>query len=202
MHRRLTCLIALGLGSLGLVGCQPTIFEPEAAPEIAADTPAPPQTDLDVPYVATPMEVVDEMLRVANVDPDDLLYDLGSGDGRIVIAAAERFGTQGIGIDLDPERVEEANANAEAAGVTDLVEFREQDIFDADFSDATVVTLYLLSSINLRLKPRLLQELEPGTRIVSHAFSMGDWEPEEVIDVDGRTVYFWTIPEEVPPELL
>ncbi|NMF85276.1 class I SAM-dependent methyltransferase [Nodosilinea sp. P-1105] len=202
MNRRLACLIAVGLGSLALVGCQPTAFEPEPAPDIAADIPAPPRTDLDVPYVATPMEVVDEMLRVANVGPDDLLYDLGSGDGRIVIAAAEQFGTRGIGIDIDPERIEEANANAEAAGVTELVEFREQDIFDADFSDATVVTLYLLSSINLRLKPRLLQELEPGTRVVSHAFSMGDWEPEAVIDVDGRTVYFWTIPEEVPPELL
>nr|MDF0369228.1 class I SAM-dependent methyltransferase [Nodosilinea sp. TSF1-S3] len=164
--------------------------------------PAPGRTDLDVPYVPTPMAVVDEMLRLAEVGEDDVLYDLGSGDGRIVIAAAERFGTRGVGVDIDPERVEEANANAAAAGVTDRVEFREQDLFETDFSEATVVTLYLLSEVNLRLKPRLLQELAPGTRVVSHAFDMGNWAPQETREVEGRMVYFWTVPEEVPPELL
>ncbi|WP_035993052.1 SAM-dependent methyltransferase [Leptolyngbya sp. KIOST-1] len=206
MNARLMTLIALGVGTVGLAlnGCeQQTAFESGQPPAgVDAGIPAPVRTDLDVPYVPTPMEVVDEMLRLADVGQDDLLYDLGSGDGRIVIAAAERFGTRGVGVDIDPDRVEEANANAEAAGVTELVEFREQDLFETDFSEATVVTLYLLSEVNLRLKPRLLQELQPGTRIVSHAFDMGRWEPEQVVNVDGRMVYFWTVPEEVPPELL
>jgi SAM-dependent methyltransferase len=205
MKVRTIPLIVLGLGTLNmLVGScqpQPVAIEPNA-PTVTGGITAPTRTDLDVPYVPTPPEVVDEMLRLAEVGPDDLLYDLGSGDGRIVIAAAERFGTRGIGIDIDPERVEEANANAETANVTDLVEFREQDLFETDFSDATVVTLYLLSEVNLRLRPRLLQDLDPGTRIVSHAFDMGDWEPEAVVDVEGRTVYVWTVPETVPPELL
>jgi SAM-dependent methyltransferase len=209
MNLRLMSLIALGCGTFGLAlsGCQQqTAFEsgqpPNVEPNVEAAPPTPGRTDLDVPYVPTPMSVVDEMLRLADVGADDVLYDLGSGDGRIVIAAAERYGTQGIGVDIDPKRVQEANANAEAAGVTELVEFREQDLFETDFSEATVVTLYLLSEINLRLKPRLLQELEPGTRIVSHAFDMGNWEPEESVEVDGRRVYFWTVPEEIPPELL
>lgn len=196
--------LAIGLGTLGLAlgGCQQSDVVEAPPPDATGGVTAAGRTDLDVPYVPTPPEVVDEMLRLAEVGPDDRLYDLGSGDGRIVIAAAERFGTRGIGVDIDPERVEEANANAEAANVTDLVEFREQDLFETDFSDATVVTLYLLSEVNLRLRPRLLQELEPGTRIVSHAFDMGDWEPEAVVEVDGRQVYFWTVPETAPPELL
>lgn len=149
---------------------------------------------LDVPYVPTPQEVVDEMLRVANVQKSDRLYDLGSGDGRIVITAAKRFGTRGVGVDLDPARVQEANANARKAGVTKLVEFRQQDLFKTDLRDATVVTLYLLPDINMRLRPKLFQELKPGTRVVSHAFDMGDWEPEKTLNVNGRTVYFWRVP--------
>lgn len=202
MKTSVLSLAAVGVVSLVLGGCQQADVIESTPPEVTGGVTNAGRTDLDVPYVPTPPEVVDEMLRLAEVGPDDRLYDLGSGDGRIVITAAERFGTRGIGIDIDPERVEEANANAEAANVTDLVEFREQDLFETDFSDATVVTLYLLSEVNLRLRPRLLQELEPGTRIVSHAFNMGDWEPEAVVDVDGRMVYYWTVPEEVPPELL
>jgi Methyltransferase domain len=141
----------------------------------------------DVPYVPTPTPVVNEMLRIANVKKNDVLYDLGSGDGRIVITAAQKFGTRGVGIDIDPQRIKEANQNAKKAGVTDRVQFRQQNLFETDFSNATVVTLYLLPDINLRLRPRLLSQLKPGTRIVSHAFDMGDWKPQRVVKVGGQT---------------
>lgn len=152
------------------------------------------QRQPDVPYVPTPPEVVAAMLKVADVKKGDVLYDLGSGDGRIVITAAQKFGTRGTGIDINPERIKEANENAKAAGVTNLVRFLNQDLFEANIKDATVVTLYLLPSVNLKLLPKLLKDLQPGTRIVSHAFDMGDWKPEQTIDVDGRTIYFWRIP--------
>ena len=154
----------------------------------------------DVVYVPTPTKVVDAMLKAAEVGPKDVLYDLGSGDGRIPITAAKRWGTRGVGIDIDPQRIREAKRNAQQAGVTDKVKFIEGDLFEADLSEATVITLYLLPNLNLRLRPTLL-ELEPGTRIVSHAFDMGDWEPEQTIDVDGATVYHWTVPETVPSHL-
>jgi SAM-dependent methyltransferase len=154
--------------------------------------------DPDVPYVPTPERVVDEMLRMANVTGKDVLYDLGSGDGRIVITAARRFGTRGVGIDIDPERIREANENARKAGVTHLVKFIEGDIFDADISEATVVTLYLLPAVNLQLRPKLLRELRPGTRIVSHNYDMGDWQPQRTrrLQVNGteHVVYLWTVP--------
>jgi len=150
----------------------------------------------DVVYVPTPEPVVDAMLELAGVGKDDVLYDLGSGDGRIPIAAAKKFGIRGVGIDIDPVRVREANANAKAAGVTDLVTFRQEDLFQSDFSEATVVTLYLLQSLNMKLRPKLVSELKPGTRIVSHAFDMGDeWEPEQTRQVDSNTIYLWTVPE-------
>ncbi|MGK6319887.1 SAM-dependent methyltransferase [Sphingomonas sp. DT-204] len=148
----------------------------------------------DVVFVPTPPEVVDAMLTMAGVRDGDVLYDLGSGDGRIPIAAARKFNVKAVGIDIDPQRIAEANANAKAAGVTDEVSFRQADLFTTDFSEATVVTLYLLDSLNEKLRPRLLAELKPGTRIVSHAFRMGDWEPEKTQEVDGRTIYFWTVP--------
>ncbi|MDQ3288326.1 MAG: methyltransferase domain-containing protein [Pseudomonadota bacterium] len=154
----------------------------------------------DVVYVPTPPKVVDAMLKAAEVGKDDVLYDLGSGDGRIPITAARRWGTRGIGVEIDPQRIADARQGAKRAGVTDKVTFIEGDLFDTDLSKATVVTLYLLPSLNLRLRPKLL-ELEPGTRIVSHAFDMGDWAPEETIDVDGATVYRWTVPETVPAHL-
>lgn len=151
--------------------------------------------ELDVPYVPTRQPVVDAMLELAKVGKDDVLYDLGCGDGRIVITAAQKWGTKGTGVDLDPQRISEAKGNAQLAKVSNKVTFIEGDLFEVDFSDATVVTLYLLPSINLKLRPKLLSELKPGTRIVSHAFDMGDWEPDEKITVDGATVYLWTVPE-------
>jgi SAM-dependent methyltransferase len=150
----------------------------------------------EVPYVPTPPEVVDAMLDAVHVTGDDLLYDLGCGDGRIVIAAAKRFGTRGVGIDIDPQRIAEANANAKAAGVEDLVEFREQNLFEVDLRRATVVTLYLLSSVNLKLRPKLLREVRPGTRVVSHAFDMGDWLPDQELTVSNRAVYVWRVDPE------
>ncbi len=159
------------------------------------------QKHLDVPFVPTRYPVVDEMLRMANVQKTDIVYDLGCGDGRLVIGAAQKYGARGVGFDIDPERIRESKENAEKAGVTRLVQFFEQDLFEADFHEATVMTLYLLSSVNLRLRPKLLRELKPGTRVVSHDFDMGDWKPDqssEVSDDDfGHDVYFWVIPANV-----
>lgn len=149
---------------------------------------------LDVPYVPTSQSVVNAMLDLANIQPGDIHYDLGCGDGRIVITAAKR-GAKATGIDLDPQRIKEANENAEKAGLTGKVTFIEGDLFDFDFSKADVLTLYLLPSVNLRLRPKILKELKPGTRVVSHAFDMGDWEAEKEITVDGSTLYLWTVPE-------
>jgi len=149
----------------------------------------------DVVYVPTPPEVVEEMLRIAGVKQGDVLYDLGSGDGRIPIAAAKKFGIRATGIDIDPERIWEATQNARAAGVAGLVQFRREDLFKADFRDATVVTLYLHPDLNVKLRPRLWEELKPGTRIVSHQFDMGDWAPEKSVALHGRTVYLWTVPD-------
>ncbi len=148
----------------------------------------------DVVYVPTKHPVVDAMLKLANVKASDVVYDLGCGDGRIVIAAAKNYGAKGKGIDIDPERIKEARENATEANVTDKVEFVLADLFESDVSEASVVTLYLLSSLNLKLRPILLEQLKPGTRIVSHAFSMGDWEPEKTETIDGATIYLWTVP--------
>ena len=149
----------------------------------------------DVIYVPTPQEVVEDMLRLANVRKGDVLYDLGSGDGRIAITAAKKYGIKATGIDIDPERIREANQNAKKAGVADRVQFRQEDLFQANFRDATVVTLYLLPDLNVKLRPKLWNELNPGTRIVSHQFDMGKWKPEKTLESDGRTIYFWTVPE-------
>lgn len=151
---------------------------------------------LDVPFVPTPQAVVDRMLDLAKVKPDDLIYDLGSGDGRIVITAAKRYGARGIGIDLDPQRIREARENAKQAGVEGKVQFVNGDLFKTDLSKASVVTLYLLNSVNRDLRPQLWKQLKVGTRVVSHAFDMGDeWPPQRVEQVDGRTIYYWTITE-------
>jgi ribosomal protein L11 methylase PrmA len=149
----------------------------------------------DVIYVPTPHEVVDDMLRLANVGKGDVLYDLGSGDGRIAIAAAKKYGIRAVGIDIDPERIKEANANAKKAGVEKLVQFRQEDLFKADFREATIITLYLLPDLNVKLRPKLWAEMKPGTRIVSHQFDMGTWKPEKRLESNGRTVYFWTVPK-------
>lgn len=154
----------------------------------------------EVPYVPTKELVVDKMLEMADVKGTDVLWDLGSGDGRIPITAAKRFGTRGVGVDIDPQRVKEANENARKNNVTDKVRFIEEDLFNVDFSEATVVTLYLLPEVNLRLRPKLLDSLKPGTRIVSHNYDMGNWQPEKVevvktADQDDHIVYFWRVPE-------
>lgn len=156
---------------------------------------------LDVPYVPTPQKVVEGMLRLAEVGKNDLVYDLGCGDGRIVIAAAQKFGAHAIGIDIDPDRIKEAKENAAQAGVKDLVQFIQDDLFSADIHRATVVTLYLLTSVNLKLRPKLLHVLKPGTRIVSHDFSMEEWQPDKstvVVDnEDSHKVFFWVVPANV-----
>jgi tRNA G37 N-methylase Trm5 len=149
----------------------------------------------DVIFVPTPYEVVDEMLRLAKVKKGDVLYDLGSGDGRIPVTAAKRFGVRAVGIDIDPQRIKEATENAKKNGVSKLVTFRQEDLFKTDFKEATVVTLYLLPDLNVKLRPRLLTELKPGTRIVSHQFDMGTWQPEKKVELNGRVVYLWTVPE-------
>ena len=156
----------------------------------------------DVPFVPTPPEVVDEMLRLVGLKAGDVLYDLGCGDGRIVITAAKRYGVKALGIDIDPVRIKESTENAAQAGLEGKVKFIQQDLFEADFHDATVVTMYLLTSVNLRLRPKLLAELKPGTRLVSHSFDMGEWKPDKTSLVetsfgDERDVHFWIVPANV-----
>lgn len=153
----------------------------------------------DVIYYPTPPETVAEMLRLARVEPTDVLYDLGSGDGRLPIAAAKDYGIRAVGIEIDPKLVAESNESARQAGVANLVSFRTEDLFRADFREATIVTLYLSNALNVKLLPRLLQQLRPGARIVSHDFHMGDWKPEQTVRVPWRnnlyrTVYVWTVP--------
>jgi precorrin-6B methylase 2 len=148
----------------------------------------------DVHFVPTPHEVVAAMLKVAKVGSKDVLYDLGSGDGRIVIAAAKKYGTRGTGIDLDPARIEESKVAARKAGVTGKVQFRQGDLFETDLRDASVVTLYLLPSLNVRLRPKLYRELRPGSRVVSHAFDMGDWKPDSTFMVGTSAVFYWVVP--------
>jgi tRNA G37 N-methylase Trm5 len=149
--------------------------------------------DPDVIYVPTPQEVVDAMLQLANVTGKDVVYDLGSGDGRIPITAAQKYGATGVGIDINPQRIKEANENLAKAGVGAKVKFLTQDLFETDLSPATVITLYLLPSLNVKLMPKLKQ-LKPGTRIVSHSFDMGsEWPAEKTQDVNGRMIYMWTI---------
>ena len=152
----------------------------------------------DVVFVPTPQEVVNKMLEMAKVGKGDVLYDLGSGDGRIPVTAAKRFGIRAVGIDIDPQRIEEANENARKNGVTQLVTFKREDLFKTKFSDATVITLYLLPDLNVKLRPRLLAELKPGTRIVSHQFDMGTWKPDQKVELNGRLIYLWTIPARKP----
>jgi SAM-dependent methyltransferase len=155
----------------------------------------------DVIFVPTPDRVVEEMLRIADIREDDLIYDLGCGDGRIVIHAAQKVGSCGVGIDIDPQRIKESRQNASKAGVDHLVQFQEQDLFQADFSEATVVTLYLLPMLNLQLRPKLLTELKPGTRVVSHDFGMNEWIPDQntivVIGDRHHWVYHWIVPANV-----
>jgi precorrin-6B methylase 2 len=156
----------------------------------------------EVPYVPTTQVAVEAMLKLAGVTRDDVVYDLGCGDGRIVITAAKLYGARGVGIDIDPQRIREAHENAKRAGVEQLVRFEENDLFKANIREASVVTLFLLTSVNARLRPKLLQELRPGTRVVSNTFEMGDWKPEKLFTVDSgdadyfsKKLYLWTIPQ-------
>ncbi len=149
----------------------------------------------DVIFVPTPEAVVEAMLQVANVTKSDTVYDLGCGDGRIPVTAARKYGAHGVCFDIDPVRIAEANENVAKNKVSNLVKVVEGDLFTQDLSGASVITLYLLPSLNVKLMPKLMKELKPGTRIVSHAFDMGDWKPEKELDVEGRKVYFWTIPK-------
>lgn len=170
-----------------------------ASPAMAAPEESKP--DLDVPYVPTPEVVVDRMLKMAKVKKTDTVYDLGCGDGRIVITAAKQYGAKGVGVDLDPERIRESNANAKAAGVTDRVKFLQRDLFTMDIRPATVMAMYLLPEVNLKLRPKILDQLRPGARVVSHDYDMDDWKPEETVTVEGpyrtHTLYSWIVPARV-----
>jgi SAM-dependent methyltransferase len=201
LSRRLF-LTVLSAGTGFLLASSPAVLS-GAADVAAAAREAALQPSL-APYVPTPQDVVERMLELAQVGKDDVVYDLGSGDGRLVITAAKKYGAKGVGVDIDPERISEAKANAEKAGVQSLVEFRQQDALTVDVSPATVVTLYLLSSSNMKLRPILTKQLRPGSRIVSHQFSMGDWQPaknETFTDSNGatRTLYLWTTDGTVRP---
>lgn len=205
MSMRHYLLALLPLLSTTLASAQESDTSPAVGPYVMAQEekhgdkeyqPEVGQSGKDVIWVPTPDALVKEMLTVAKVTPEDYVVDLGSGDGRIAIAAARDFGAQALGIEYNRKMVALAQRQAAAAGVTDKVRFMEGDIFKTDFSDATVVTMYLLSGLNLRLRPTLLK-MDPGTRIVSHAFTMGDWEPDQTIDTDAATGYFWIVPAQV-----
>jgi len=165
------------------------------ATEALAQTVAAPSRRPDVIYVPTPEAVVEAMLQVAAVTKNDTVYDLGCGDGRIPVTAAKKYGAKGVCFDIDPERIKEATENVAKNNVGHLVKVVHADLFEQDLSGATVITLYLLPSLNVKLMPKLIKELKPGTRVVSHAFDMGSWKPEKEVDVDGRKVYYWTIPK-------
>ena len=183
MRNRIVAL-AVTLAFVGLAGAT------EALAQAAAPSRRP-----DVIYVPTPEAVVEAMLQVAGVTKNDVVYDLGCGDGRIPVTAAKKYGAHGVCFDIDPERIKEANENVARNNVGHLVKVVHADLFEQDLSGASVITLYLLPSLNVKLMPKLMKECKPGTRIVSHAFDMGSWKPEKELDVDGRKVYFWTIPK-------
>ena len=187
MHRRqfITALAAMGAIG-GAYALEPTRIW-------LAQSPAP-KRGPDVVFVPTPNDVVDKMLEIAAVTSKDIVYDLGCGDGRIPITAAQRYGARGVGIDIDPQRIRESRENAAKARVEDKVRFIEGDLFEANIAEATVVTLYLLTSLNAKLRPKLLKDLKPGTRVVSHGFGMGDWEPEQRAHVGANAVLLWRIP--------
>jgi SAM-dependent methyltransferase len=179
-----------------LVSFRPTVYALTVAAALAVSGSAYAQQEprLDVIYVPTPQEVVDRMLQLAKVGPGDYMIDFGCGDGRMVVTAA-KLGARGV--DINPQRIKEANENAAKAGVTDKVEFKIANLFEQDLSKADVMAMYLLTDINLRLRPKILDTMKPGSRIVSHAFDMGDWKPEVHENVNGRNVYFWIVPAKV-----
>lgn len=195
-------VLTLMILASALFGVMESGFGPAPGIELVAETKRAEGQDpvfarKDVPYVPTGYASVDAMLRLAKVTSEDVVYDLGSGDGRIVIAAARDYGARGVGIDIDPALVEEARENAENEGVSDRVAFIEGDLFEADLREATVVTLYLLPEVNRRLRPKLFRELRPGTPVVSHAFMMGEWAPDEFQEVEDDRLYLWIMPADV-----
>ncbi len=187
MLPRICLAAALSLASLGVWGQAKNAgeFKPQVG-----------QAGKDVIWVPTPEAVVERMLSMAKVGPNDFVMDLGSGDGRIAIAAAKKFGARAVGIEYNPKMVELSRREARKAGVDKRVQFRHADIFQTDFSKATVITMYLLPDLNLRLRPKIL-EMKPGTRVAAHQFNMGDWEPDETADLDGRSAYLWIVPARV-----
>ncbi len=212
LHQILKLLvISVSTGSLALFGCTQTptsTAQTQTSSPITQTSPATtpsPEKSPDVVYVPTPEVVVAKMLELGKVDKNDVLYDLGSGDGRIVITAAQKLGARGVGVEVQSQLIKEAQENAQKAGVSDRVQFLQQDLFTTDLSKATVVTLYLLPSLNVKLRPKLFKELKPGTLVVSHDFDMGEWKPEQVVTVQGpqreHQVYVWRIPETVPENL-
>ena len=212
MHlRNAKRLVFAGIGilTLSIVGCKPDAQAQNQTTEQASSPPVVQvqNNQADVPFVPTPNEVVEEMLKMANVSNGDVVFDLGSGDGRIPITAVKKYGAKrATGVEINPDLVKKSRENAKQAGVADRVEFLQQDLFKTDLSGASVVTLYLLPDVNLKLRPKLLQELKPGTRIVSHAFNMGDWKPDREQQVSGGngrtyTLYQWTVPENIPANL-
>ena len=190
--------VSRAAGLLFVLGCAPFWTAVQAENEAQTEAkrePTKPTRPLDVWYVATPHDIVDRMLDEAKVRTGDVVYDLGCGDGRMVIAAAKKFGTRGVGIDLDPVRIKEARANAKKQGVDRLVTFRVADLFETDLREATVVMLYLLPEVNRRLKPKLFAELRPGARVVSHDFDMGrDWPPDRYVKLGSDGIYMWEMP--------
>jgi SAM-dependent methyltransferase len=198
--RFLFLLLAAGLLALAPAPAPAQGVDSAATPLVEMSRPDT-SVDPDVPFVRTPQRVVTRMLEIANVSEDDVVYDLGSGDGRIPVAAAQTHGARGVGIEIKPGLVQKARQRAKMAGVADRVEFRQGDLFEADFSDATVVTLYLLPDVNTKLRPMLFEQLEPGARVVSHGFDMDAWEADRVVRVDNTYLYLWTIPEEIPDAL-
>jgi SAM-dependent methyltransferase len=188
--------VAVAVAAVGAAAglAQERLVDAARRPHLAMPGDLPPLPE--VPYVPTPMDAVHAMLEMAGTGTGDVVYDLGCGDGRIVIAAVEDHGAKrAVCVEIDPDLVAEARLNAEAAGVADRIRFVEGDLFDVDLSPATVVTLYLLPDVNLRLRPKLLRELRPGSRVVSNSFDMGDWEPEQTDRVKGKNLFLWTIPK-------
>jgi SAM-dependent methyltransferase len=186
---RLSCRMPrIRLRTPALVALAALFCLPAVAQDVA-------EIPINTPFVTTPPEVVRAMLRLAAVGRNDLLYDLGCGDGRIVLAAARDFGARGVGIEISPEHAAEARHNVRRAGFSARVEIRQQDLFDADLRPATVVAVYLLPEVNLRLRPKLLRELKPGTRVVAHSFDFGDWKPQRLLDLNGAKVYLWVVPK-------
>lgn len=196
LHKRLAFLLFL-VGLIFLSGCTEEQRGSQVVEESPSDLTS--KEKADVPFVETGRSTVQKMLELANTGSTDVVYDLGSGDGRIPIMAAQKYGARAVGIEIRPELVKKARRNAKEAGVDSLVEFRQGDLFKADIREATVVTLYLLPEVNMKLRPKLFEELEPGTRVVSHDFDMEHWRPDTTWSSNGDTVYRWTISEEPPP---